>query len=179
MRIAIIASALALVAGANAALSPREAEPTADLSEKLQESYDLIVQIASIVFPEKTPSKDQFLTQFLNRSCQDGISAVIEKQKEPAYEYNEFTKESICKCWGTYIKGYREFLDTLIQYQDVPDLAPFKPTIAKLTLELKEAFDDSSVILLDRTPFCADFTNSKQEAPDKEFEQAVGIYGRS
>lgn len=122
MRIAIIASALALVAGANAALSPREAEPTADLSEKLQESYDLIVQIASIVFPEvckscleiwravflktdlesqKTPSKDQFLTQFLNRSCQDGISAVIEKQKEPAYEYNEFTKESICKCWGT------------------------------------------------------------------------------
>lgn len=70
-------------------------------------------------------------------------------------------------------------MDTLIQYQDVPDLAPFKPTIAKLTLELKEAFDDSSVILLDRTPFCADFTNSKQEAPDKEFEQAVGIYGRS
>lgn len=59
MRFAIIASALALVAGANAALSPREVEPIPDLSEKLQESYNLIIQIATIVFPEVCKSSPE------------------------------------------------------------------------------------------------------------------------
>ncbi|KAJ5699411.1 hypothetical protein N7536_002424 [Penicillium majusculum] len=183
MRFAIIASALALVAGANAALSPREVEPIPDLSEKLQESYNLIIQIATIVFPEKTASVDPFMTPFTTPNCRDGIPAVIKKNNYQlhganVYEYTQFEKESICKCWGSYIEGYEKFLYALVQHKNLSRLGPFKATIGKLTLELKQAFDDISDPFVDGTLFCFYDANDKKRVLDKEFEEAANSYLR-
>lgn len=46
------------------------------------------------------------MTPFTTPNCRDGIPAVIKKNNYQlhganVYEYTQFEKESICKCWGS------------------------------------------------------------------------------
>lgn len=65
-----------------------------------------------------------------------------------------------------------------MQHKNLSRLGPFKATIGKLTLELKQAFDDISDPFVDGTLFCFYDANDKKRVLDKEFEEAANSYLR-
>ncbi|KAJ5319902.1 hypothetical protein PENANT_c075G04585 [Penicillium antarcticum] len=192
MRFTLIASALALAVGTNAAMSASEVQSNIDaITQKSAETKDVAHSITVLNALNKGPLvindfKD-IITLATNditamnskrseEAALDSVAALGSQKKRQSVGYSAVEQQGICNAFRSFVEVHQDLLRVVIGKHGILSTFSFTKPIATVLQTLEGGVDKLAFGIIDTVPTCAQDATQNKNALDQTLKDAETTY---